>query len=60
MKLLIANWKAYMNKAQVMAWLEEFLDLYNKNSLESKLSQSNTCIVICPPTPLIPLVQEFT
>lgn len=59
MKMLIANWKASMTKPNAIKWLDEFIELYNKDNLDTKLKKNNTQIVICPPFTLIPIVHQY-
>ncbi len=58
MKLLIANWKASINKDSAATWMTAFLNYIDTNNLDAKLAEKNTTIVICPPFPLISLVAE--
>lgn len=58
MKLLIANWKASINKSETSEWLTTFLNYVDTNNLDAKLAEKDTTIVICPPFPLISTVSE--
>lgn len=58
MKLLIANWKASINKDSATTWMTAFLNYVDTNNVDAKLTEKDTKIVICPPFPLISLVAE--
>lgn len=58
MKLLIANWKASINKADATAWMTTFLNYVDANNLDAKLQEKDITVVICPPFALISLVAE--
>lgn len=58
MKLLIANWKASINKTDASTWMTTFLNYVDTNNIDVKLAEKDTQIVICPPFPLISLVAE--
>lgn len=54
MKYIIGNWKANKNFKQASSWLDLFL------KKDFSRSKKNIKIIICPPHPLLPLVQQKT
>jgi triosephosphate isomerase len=58
MKLLIANWKASINKPNAAEWMTTFLNFIDSNTIDTTLQEKDTTVVICPPFPLISLVAE--
>jgi len=59
MKLLIANWKAQMTLGTTRTWLAEFTRfLHEHKTLIDNLQKQVFTIVICPPFPFLPIVQE--
>lgn len=59
MKLLIANWKAQMTLATTRTWLTEFVRfLHEDKSLIENLQKKVFTVIICPPFPFLPIVQD--
>ena len=59
MKLLIANWKAQMTLSTTRTWLGEFTRfLHEDKTLIESLKKQIFTIVVCPPFPFLPIVQD--
>ena len=59
MKYLIANWKAQTTLSEMVQWIETFKDqLSNDTKLQSKLTENELKIIICPPFPFILYVKN--
>jgi len=54
MKYIVANWKANKNYSEAEKWIKTFVR-YDLSQLKTKIR-----IVICPPFPFIPLLNEKT
>ncbi len=60
MKYIIANWKANKNLSQAKNWLNIFFKKLNSDPLLiNNLHLNKIKIIICPPLPLIPIVNSY-
>jgi len=52
---IVANWKAHKTREEALTWLVEVKNSYH----ETDSQNANKTVVVCPPYPLIPIVEDF-